>query len=74
MSVAIEKECVQILEEMLLNILHPFLSSIKIALNRTATSLSTYVNLSICEHSKIAPSVFFILLRVILIYFCTFYS
>ena len=41
--------------------LGPFLKDIKSVLNGTATSLSTYVNSSTCEHSEIAPSVFYLI-------------
>ena len=43
-----------------LDVLGPFLSDIKSVLNRTATSLSTYVNSSIGEHSEIASSVIYL--------------
>ena len=43
---------------MLLDVLDPFFEDIESVLNRTATSLSTYVNSSLCKHSEISPSVF----------------
>ena len=47
MRVAIEKECAQILNEMLLDVLGPFLQDMKSVLNRTATlsSILLQVNL-----------------------------
>ena len=57
MRVAIEKECAQMPEKMLLDVSRSISSRYE---NHTATSLSTYVNSSIFEHSEISPSVFHI--------------
>ena len=69
MRVAIEKVCAQLPEEMLLDVSTSISSRCESLLNRTATSLSTYVNSSMCEYSEVAQ-VSFILLKVNLIYFC----
>ena len=53
MRVAIEKECAQMLEKKWLDVSRSI--DMKSVLNNTATSLSTYVNSSIFEHSEISP-------------------
>ena len=75
MRVAIENECAQILEEMLLDVSRYISTRYKKRIEQNGTSLSIYVNSSLCKHFEIAPfpQVSFIYLKVNLICFCIFF-
>ena len=59
--VTIEKECAQIPWKMLLDVSRSIFSRYKKCIEQNGTSLSIYVNSSLCIHLKIAPSVFYLI-------------
>ena len=59
MRVAIGKECTQIPEEMLLDVSRCISLRYKKRIEQNGTSLSIYVNSSLCKHFEIAPSVLY---------------
>ena len=60
MRIAIERECAQIPEEMLLNVFSYISTRYKKCIEQNGTILSTSVNSSLCKHFEITPSVFYI--------------